>query len=89
MDTPSNATSHPKWRWRDQSVTHPLLQQGSADGHPLLQVLDLPVVLGVGVDLDFALVGVEQLQFLLQLHQQGLVLRFLGLVQAQLQRHKE
>lgn len=38
--------------------TNPLLQQGAADGHPLLQVLDLSLMLRVGVDLDLALVGV-------------------------------
>lgn len=38
--------------------SYPLLQQRPADRHPLLEVLDLALVLGVGVDLDLALVGV-------------------------------
>ena len=37
--------------------------------------------------LDLALVGVEQLQLLLQLHAQHLVLGLLGLVQPQLGTH--
>ena len=41
-------------------------------------------MLGVGVDLDLALVGVQQLQLLLQLHPQHLVLCLLGLIQPQL-----
>ncbi|TNN64138.1 hypothetical protein EYF80_025636 [Liparis tanakae] len=56
----------------------------AADGDPLLQVLDLSVVLRVGVDLDLALIGVQQLQLLLQLHPQHFVLRLLGLIQSQL-----
>lgn len=63
---------------------YPLLQQRSADGNPLLQILDLSFVLRVGVDLDFALVGVQQLQLLLQLHAQDLILRLLGFIQSQL-----
>lgn len=46
-------------------------------------------MLGVGVDLNFALVSIEQLQLLLQLHQQSFVLRFLGLIQSQLKQQKE
>lgn len=68
--------------------SYPLLQQRPPDGHPLLQVLHLPLVLSVRVDLDLALVGVEQLQLLLQLHPQHLVLRFLGLIQSQLRGRK-
>lgn len=37
------------------------------------------------MDLDLALVSVQQLQLLLQLHPQHLVLCFLGLVQSQLE----
>lgn len=76
-------------RQHEGEEPHPLLQQGSADGHSLLQVLDLPLVLRVGVDLDLALVGVKQLQLLLKLHPQNLVLCFLGLVQSQLRSIKK
>ncbi len=65
---------------------YPLLQQRPADGDPLLQVLHLSFVLSVGVDLDLALVGVQQLQLLLQLHPQHLVLRLLSFIQPQLWR---
>lgn len=64
---------------------YPLFQQGSADGHSLLQVFNLPLVLGVSVHLDFTLVRIEQLQLLLQLHPQHLILGFLSLIQSQLE----
>ena len=41
-------------------------------------------MLSVGVDLDLALVGVQQLQLLLQLHPQHLVLGLLRLIESQL-----
>lgn len=46
-------------------------------------------MLGVGVDLNFALVSIEELQLLLQLHQQSVVLCFLGLIQSQLKQQEE
>lgn len=64
--------------------TYPLLEQCPADGDPLLKLLDLPFMLGLGVNLDFALIGVQQFQLLLQLHPQDLVLGLLRLVQPQL-----
>lgn len=70
-------------------MSDPLLQQGTSDGHPLLKVFHLPLVLCVCVDLDFALVGIQQLQLLLQLHPQNLVLCFLGLIQSQLKKRKQ
>lgn len=41
-------------------------------------------MLCLGLHLDLALVGIEQLHLLLQLLPQGLALRFLGLIQTQL-----
>lgn len=55
-----------------------------AQRHLLLQLLQLAIVLGLGLHLDLALVGIEQLHLLLQLLPQGLALGFLGLVQTQL-----
>lgn len=52
--------------------------------HLLLQLLLLALVLRLGLHLDLALVGIEQLHLLLQLLPQGLALGFLGLVQTQL-----
>lgn len=55
-----------------------------AQRHLLLQLLQLALVLRLGLHLDLALVGIEQLHLLLQLLPQGLALGFLGLVQPQL-----
>lgn len=63
-----------------------LFQVSSAQRHLLLQLLLLALVLRLGLHLDLALVGVEQLHLLLQLLPQGLALGFLGLVQPQLTR---
>lgn len=61
-----------------------LLQEGSAEGHPLLKITQLPIMLGFCLHLDFTLICVQQLQFLLQLHLQNLALCFLCLIQTQL-----
>lgn len=63
---------------------HLLFQVSPAQGHLLLQLLLLALVLRLGLHLDLALVGVEQLHLLLQLLPQGLALGFLGLIQTQL-----
>lgn len=61
-----------------------LLQEGPAEGHPLLKITQLPIMLGFCLHLDFTLICVQQLQFLLQLHLQNLALCFLCLIQTQL-----
>ncbi len=66
------------------SLPHLLLQVSSAQRNLLLQLLQLALVLRLGLHLDLALVGIEQLHLLLQLLPQGLALGFLGLVQTQL-----
>lgn len=66
-------------------MSYLLLKEGPAQRHPLLQLVQLPVVLSLCLHLDLALIGIEQLQFLLQLHLQDLALCFLRLVQSQLQ----
>lgn len=63
---------------------HLLFQVCSAQRHLLLQLLLLTLMLRLGLHLDLALVGIEQLHLLLQLLPQGLALRFLGLIQTQL-----
>lgn len=66
------------------SIHNLLFQVSPAQRHLLLQLLQLAIVLGLGLHLDLALVGIEQLHLLLQLLPQGLALGFLGLVQTQL-----
>lgn len=65
---------------------YPLLKQSSTNGHSLLQVLDLSLMLRISVDLDLTLICIQQLKFLLQLHLQCLILCLLGLVQSQLKK---
>lgn len=64
--------------------SHFLLQESSPQRDPLLQLPPFLVVLSVGLHLYFALVSVEKLQLLLQLHPQNLTLPLLSLVQPQL-----
>lgn len=65
---------------------YPLLQQRPPQSHPLLQLPQLPLVLALRADLDLALVGIEQLQLLLQLLPKRLELGLLGLIKPQLGR---
>lgn len=70
------------------SLPYLLLQESPAQRHPLLQLAQLPVMLSLRLHLDFTLIGVQQLQFLLQLHLQDLALSFLCLIQSQLQKDR-
>lgn len=68
----------------DKGYSYFLLQQSPPQRHPLLQLPSLLVVLCVCLHLDFALVSIEQLKLLLQLHPQHLTLRLLSFIQPQL-----
>lgn len=61
-----------------------LLKEGPAEGYPLLKITQLPIMLGLCLHLDFTLIRIQQLQFLLQLHLQNLALCFLCFIQTQL-----
>lgn len=61
-----------------------LLKEGPTEGHPLFKITQLPVMLGFCLHLDFTLICIQQLQFLLQLHLQNLALCFLCFIQTQL-----
>ena len=64
--------------------THLLLQKRPPEGNPLLQHLALPLVLGISILLDLALVHHQQLQLLLQARAQLAGLPHLRLVQPHL-----
>lgn len=61
-----------------------LLKEGPTEGYPLFKITQLPVMLGFCLHLDFTLICIQQLQFLLQLHLQNLALCFLCFIQTQL-----
>lgn len=65
------------------------LQQGPPQGHSLLQLFPLSLLLCIRLHLDLTLIGIQQLQLLLQLHPQYLTLRLLSLVQTQLRNRKK
>lgn len=61
-----------------------LLKEGPTEGYPLFKITQLPIMLGFCLHLDFTLICIQQLQFLLQLHLQNLALCFLCFIQTQL-----
>ena len=61
-----------------------LPKEGPTEGYPLFKITQLPIMLGFCLHLDFTLICIQQLQFLLQLHLQNLALCFLCFIQTQL-----